>query len=45
MDLLPNKGVLNQEKMLVAVKVLNLQTKGATKSFVAECKVLRNVKH
>ncbi|KAL4597952.1 hypothetical protein ACB092_11G025400 [Castanea dentata] len=39
------KGVLNQEEMLVAVKVLNLQTKGATKSFVAECNVLRNVRH
>ncbi|XP_050280242.1 probable LRR receptor-like serine/threonine-protein kinase At3g47570 [Quercus robur] len=39
------KGVLNQEKMLVAVKVLNLQTKGATKSFVAKCNVLRNVRH
>ena len=30
------KGVLNQKEMLVAVKVLNLQTKGATKSFVVE---------
>ena len=39
------KGVLNQEEMLVAVKVLNLQTKGSTKSFVAECNVLRNGQH
>ncbi|KAK4594907.1 hypothetical protein RGQ29_018586 [Quercus rubra] len=39
------KGVLNQEEKLVAVKVLNLQTKGATKSFLAECNVLRNVRH
>ncbi|XP_030964835.1 probable LRR receptor-like serine/threonine-protein kinase At3g47570 [Quercus lobata] len=39
------KGILNQEEMLVAVKVLNLQKKGATKSFVAECNVLRNVRH
>ena len=39
------KGVLNQEEMLVAVKVLNLQTKGTTKSFVVECNVLRNVRH
>ena len=39
------KGVLNQEEMLVAIKVLNLQTKGDTKSFVAECNVLRNVQH
>ena len=39
------KGVLNQEEMLVAIKVLNLQTKGATKSFMVECNVLRNVRH
>ena len=39
------KGVLNHEEMLVAIKVLNLQTKGATKSFVAECNVLRNIRH
>ena len=38
------KGILNQEEMLV-VKVLNLQTKGATKSFMVECNVLRNVRH
>ena len=31
--------------MLVAIKVLNLQTKGSTKSFVAECNVLRNGQH
>ena len=39
------KGVLNQEEILVAIKVLNLQTKGATKSFMVECNVLRNVRH
>ena len=39
------KGVLDQERRLVAVKVLNLQTKGAVKSFMAECNVLRNVRH
>ena len=39
------KGVLNQEEMLVAVKVLNLQTKGATESFIVESNVLRNVWH
>ena len=38
------KGILNQEEMLV-VKVLNLQTKGATKSFMVECNILRNVQH
>ena len=39
------KGVLDQEERLVAVKVFNLQTKGCHKSFMAECNVLRNVRH
>uniref|UniRef100_A0ACD5VI11 Uncharacterized protein n=1 Tax=Avena sativa TaxID=4498 RepID=A0ACD5VI11_AVESA len=29
----------------VAVKVFNLETRGAQKSFIAECNVLRNVRH
>ncbi|KAK9725012.1 hypothetical protein RND81_05G115600 [Saponaria officinalis] len=37
------KGVL--DGTLVAVKVLNLQQRGATKSFMAECKTLRNSRH
>ncbi|XP_050250599.1 probable LRR receptor-like serine/threonine-protein kinase At3g47570 isoform X2 [Quercus robur] len=39
------KGVLQPEERLVAVKVLNLQRKGASKSFMAECNVLRNIRH
>ncbi|KAK4594902.1 hypothetical protein RGQ29_018581 [Quercus rubra] len=39
------KGVLEQDERLVAVKVLNLQNKYASKSFMAECNVLRNVRH
>ncbi|KAM7469621.1 hypothetical protein LguiA_007804 [Lonicera macranthoides] len=40
------KGKLNpQEEKLVAVKVLNLQKSGASKSFVTECKALRNIRH
>nr|XP_023883724.1 probable LRR receptor-like serine/threonine-protein kinase At3g47570 [Quercus suber] len=39
------KGVLGQDERLVAVKVLNLQNKDASKSFKAECNVLRNVRH
>ncbi|KAL9459405.1 hypothetical protein AB3S75_002746 [Citrus x aurantiifolia] len=31
--------------MSVAVKVMNLNQKGATKSFVAECEALRNIRH
>jgi serine/threonine protein kinase len=30
---------------MVAVKVLNLQQKGATKSFMTECNALRNIRH
>jgi len=39
------KGVLEHNQMTVAVKVLNLQRPGASKSFMAECKALRNVRH
>ncbi|XP_010919440.1 receptor kinase-like protein Xa21 [Elaeis guineensis] len=38
------KGVL-RDGMAVAIKVLNLATSGAWKSFVAECEALRNVRH
>ncbi|KAM7481044.1 hypothetical protein LguiB_005627 [Lonicera macranthoides] len=40
------KGRLNkEEEILVAVKVLNLQKSGASKSFIAECRALRNIRH
>ncbi|PRQ57306.1 putative protein kinase RLK-Pelle-LRR-XII-1 family [Rosa chinensis] len=40
------KGIFNQEENnVVAIKVLNLQRKGASKSFVAECNALRNIRH
>ncbi|KAI8551321.1 hypothetical protein RHMOL_Rhmol06G0177200 [Rhododendron molle] len=41
------KGILDldQGEKLVAVKVLNLQFPGATKSFIAECKALRSIRH
>ncbi|XP_026384139.1 receptor kinase-like protein Xa21 [Papaver somniferum] len=40
------KGILNQdESRPVAVKVLHLHQKGATKSFMAECDTLRKVRH
>ncbi|KAM5551031.1 hypothetical protein ABKV19_027410 [Rosa sericea] len=40
------KGILNQEENnVVAIKVLNLQQKGASKSFVVECNALRNIRH
>lgn len=39
------KGILDHEENPIAVKVLNLQQKGAGKSFIAECNALRNVRH
>ena len=39
------KGILDQEGTVIAVKVLNLQRKGASKSFIAECEALKNVRH
>ncbi|XVF44044.1 hypothetical protein PTKIN_Ptkin02bG0088800 [Pterospermum kingtungense] len=35
----------NQERDIIAVKVMNLQQEGASKSFLTECKTLRNVRH
>nr|DAD23968.1 TPA_asm: hypothetical protein HUJ06_025431 [Nelumbo nucifera] len=39
------KGTLGEEETVVAVKVLNLQQRGALKSFIAECESLRNIRH
>ena len=39
------KGILDQDGAIVAVKVLNLQHQGASKSFMAECKALKNIRH
>ncbi|GKV51893.1 hypothetical protein SLEP1_g58511 [Rubroshorea leprosula] len=39
------KGIMGENGMLVAVKVLNLEQKGASKSFVAECEAMRNIRH
>ncbi|GMP79123.1 hypothetical protein CsSME_00034792 [Camellia sinensis var. sinensis] len=39
------KGIPDHVQMVVAVKVLNLQTRGAFKSFMSECKALRAIKH
>jgi len=41
------KGKLHDDDSMkvVAVKVLNLQQKGALKSFMAECEALRNIRH
>ncbi|PON42470.1 Serine/threonine protein kinase [Trema orientale] len=39
------KGIIDEEESPIAVKVFNLQQKGASKSFIAECNALRNVRH
>ncbi|XP_061357696.1 probable LRR receptor-like serine/threonine-protein kinase At3g47570 [Gastrolobium bilobum] len=39
------KGTIESEDTIVAIKVLNLQKKGAYKSFIAECYALKNVRH
>ncbi|CAN1276752.1 Probable LRR receptor-like serine/threonine-protein kinase At3g47570 [Linum perenne] len=39
------KGVLSDVGRMVAIKVLNLQQHGASKSFVDECNALKNVRH
>ncbi|XP_030931270.1 putative receptor-like protein kinase At3g47110 [Quercus lobata] len=39
------KGALDQEERLVAIKVLNLQHKRASKSFMVECNALQNIRH
>nr|KJB62783.1 hypothetical protein B456_009G436300 [Gossypium raimondii] len=39
------KGVIYQHEKPVAVKVLNLRNHGAARSFIAECKALRKIRH
>ncbi|XP_077213743.1 putative receptor-like protein kinase At3g47110 isoform X1 [Tasmannia lanceolata] len=39
------KGIIEHNKTMVAVKVLNLQQRGASKSFLAECEAMRNIRH
>ncbi|KAK7300538.1 hypothetical protein RJT34_11384 [Clitoria ternatea] len=39
------KGFLPHFENPIAVKVLNLETRGASKSFMAECKALEMIKH
>ncbi|KAG4377733.1 hypothetical protein AAZX31_18G180200 [Glycine max] len=39
------KGTLSSDGSSVAVKVLNLEQRGASKSFIDECQVLRSIRH
>ena len=37
------KGLIHSEERSIAIKVLNLQQKGASKSFMVECNVLKKI--
>ncbi|KAJ0988071.1 hypothetical protein J5N97_006427 [Dioscorea zingiberensis] len=39
------KGTMGSDEKLVAVKVLDLKLRGASKGFMAECEALRNIRH
>lgn len=39
------KGTLSGDESTVAVKVLNLEQRGASRSFIDECQVLRSIRH
>ncbi|KAL4600613.1 hypothetical protein ACB092_11G211800, partial [Castanea dentata] len=39
------RGILGHDRCIVAVKVLNLLHHRASKSFIAECEALRNIRH
>lgn len=39
------KGTLGENETIIAVKVLNLQQRGASKSFMSECKAMKNIRH
>lgn len=39
------KGILSQDESVVAVKVFNLQHRGASKSFLVECETLKSIRH
>ncbi|CAK9135776.1 unnamed protein product [Ilex paraguariensis] len=39
------KGILDHDETFVAVKVFNLLHHGASKSFMAECEALKNIRH
>ena len=39
------KGILGEDKSIVAIKVLNIQRQGASRSFISECEALKNIRH
>ena len=39
------KGILEENGIVIAIKVLNLLSPGSSRSFMAECEALRNIRH
>ncbi|XP_030938745.1 receptor kinase-like protein Xa21 [Quercus lobata] len=39
------KGILGEDKSIGAIKVLNIQRQGASRSFISECEALKNIRH
>ncbi|EOY17837.1 LRR receptor-like serine/threonine-protein kinase, putative [Theobroma cacao] len=39
------RGILDESGVVIAVKVLNLLCHGASRSFMAECEALKNIRH
>ncbi|KAL7253363.1 hypothetical protein ACSBR1_007818 [Camellia fascicularis] len=39
------KGVIHQEEMPIAMRVINLQQREAAKSFMLECEAVRKIRH
>nr|XP_023899907.1 probable LRR receptor-like serine/threonine-protein kinase At3g47570 [Quercus suber] len=39
------KGILGEDRSIVAIKVLNIQCQGASRSFISECEALKNIRH
>ncbi|KAH9703921.1 putative LRR receptor-like serine/threonine-protein kinase [Citrus sinensis] len=39
------KGIIDEGRTTIAVKVFNLQHHGASRSFIAECKALKSIRH
>ena len=39
------KGTFGEDRSIVAIKVLNLQHRGAFESFIFECEALKNIRH
>ncbi|KAM3750521.1 hypothetical protein ACB098_04G042900 [Castanea mollissima] len=39
------KGILGEDRSIFAIKVLNIERHGASRSFISECEALKNIRH